>query len=56
MRGLGTDQVISGPVGGLKKLHLMAHTDTQTDMATLRLNRPSRADSVKSKKNKKKKN
>ena len=36
MRGLGTDHVISGTMRGLeKKLHPMAQTDTQTDMATL---------------------
>ena len=44
MRGLGTDHVISGQMRGLKKMHPMAQTnrqtDTQTDIATLRLNRP----------------
>ena len=48
MRGLGTDHVISGPMRGAKKLHPMAkQTNSQTDMATLRLNWPSGADSVK---------
>ena len=40
MRGLGTDHVISGPMRGLKKLHSMALTDTEThrltDIVTLR--------------------
>ena len=36
-RGLGTDHVISGPMRGLKKLQLMAHTDRQTDIQTLGL-------------------
>ena len=31
IRGLGTDHVISLPMRGLKKLHPIAHTDTQTD-------------------------
>ena len=31
MRGLITDHVISGPIRGLKNLHSMAQTDTQTD-------------------------
>ena len=30
MRGLGTDHEISGPMKRLKKLHLMAPTNTQT--------------------------
>ena len=31
----GTDHVTSGKIRGLKKLHPMAQTDKQTDMATL---------------------
>ena len=31
MRGLETDHVILEPMRGLKKLHTMAQTDTQTD-------------------------
>ena len=34
MRGLGTDHVISGPMTGLKKLHLMTQEDRQTDRQT----------------------
>ena len=34
MRGLGTDHVISGPMRGLKKLHLMAQTTRETDRQT----------------------
>ena len=43
MRGLGTDHVISGPMRGLKITEsdgAHRHTDTQTDIANLRLNRP----------------
>ena len=51
MRGLGSDSVILGPIRGQKNLHLMPQTDKQTnrqlDMATLWLNPPSGANSVK---------
>ena len=35
MRGLATNHVISGPLRGLKKLHLMTQTNRHTDMATV---------------------
>ena len=47
MRGRWTDHVISGPMGGLKKLHPLGQTDKPTDMVTLQLNLRSGANSVK---------
>ena len=42
MGGLGFDHVISGPIKGLTKTASNgANTETQTDVATLWLNRPS---------------
>ena len=46
MRGLGTDHVISGPMRGLKKTASDGgnrQTETQTNIATLEMNRPSGA-------------
>ena len=48
MRGLGTDHVNSGPIIGLKKLHPIAQTDTQTDgHGDSKTESAQRADSVK---------
>ena len=47
MRGLGTDQVISGPMRGFEEKNASNGAITQMDMATLWLNRPSGVDSVK---------
>ena len=44
----GTDLMTSGPITGIKKLNSMAQTSRHLDMATLSLNGPSGAESVKS--------
>ena len=35
MIGLGTDHVISGPIRDMEKMHMLAQTNRQKDMATL---------------------